>query len=580
MMMRDRARRRAAVFVGAVLIVLATAILLRFLFPAADPPWNPSVGVVWHDEGAWVHNARNKVLFGSWSLDAWNPMYVAPVFTALEYVSFETFGVGLRQARLVSQVTGVASVLLLLLGVARVGGRAAGLIAGALLATNYASVMYDRAATMEASMVAFLVASWYCYVRAQSRPAWGWLAAACALLAFFTKASAAFFVAALGLDAVIAALAIAGERTASARRAGRVTITALVACGLVALAVFVAPNWPEYRFYNWQMSVTRKPSYDVRALVDRVTWFPVLHDIFTRMWFTLLIGIAGALALLVRWRTAPAPERLLGLWIAAGTAELLLHDVGNERRFLIFIPALVALAALVLGRDRTLLPASVASVRRGRALVAAPVLLFSLYVCGGTIVRVARLYEVGPNVRLAAALALIATAAIYATWPRVPRRLAEGAWSTTAALLLTAAVCGGQLLQFGQWAAGRTYKNYHASIALGRLLPAGTLVHGKLANGLALENGIRPVFIGRGFGNYEDRKRRDDVRYILTYVAPSLGYESQAGNPVILDVLEAYPGHRIIMTFDVAETMGGHDRAALIDKFGPAAAGRAGRAND
>jgi hypothetical protein len=76
----------------------------------------------------------------------------------------------------------------------------------------------------------------------------------------------------------------------------------------------------------------------------------------------------------------------------------------------------------------------------------------------------------------------------------------------------------------------------------------------------------------REFGNYEDRKRRDDVRYILTYIVPSVGYESQRKNPdrnpVIQDVLDAYPNRTIIMTFDVAETATGHDRAALIDKFG------------
>ena len=124
------------------------------------------------------------------------------------------------------------------------------------------------------------------------------------------------------------------------------------------------------------------------------------------------------------------------------------------------------------------------------------------------------------------------------------------------------------MVQYVQWALGRTYENYEASREVGRLLPAGTLVHGKLANGLALENGIRPVFVGRGFGNFEDRKSRDDVRYILTYIAPSVGYESQAHNPVIQDVIDAYPNHRIIATFDVRETATGHDRAALIDKFG------------
>jgi hypothetical protein len=135
-------------------------------------------------------------------------------------------------------------------------------------------------------------------------------------------------------------------------------------------------------------------------------------------------------------------------------------------------------------------------------------------------------------------------------------------------MILTGLLSAGNVVQYIQWADGRTYKNYEASRAVGQLLPAGTLVHGKLANGLALENGIRPVFIGREFGNYEDRKTRDDVRYILTYIAPSLGYESQAHNPVILDVIDAYPNHKIIATLDVAETATGHDRAALIDKFG------------
>ena len=54
------------------------------------------------------------------------------------------------------------------------------------------------------------------------------------------------------------------------------------------------------------------------------------------------------------------------------------------------------------------------------------------------------------------------------------------------------------------------------------------------------------------------------MRYILTYVAPYIGYEG----PVIRDVLEAYPNRTIIRTFDVAETTTGHDRAVLIDKFG------------
>ena len=54
-------------FAGWILLVHRRASLCARVFPAADPPWNTTVGIVWHDEGAWVHNARNKALFGAWT---------------------------------------------------------------------------------------------------------------------------------------------------------------------------------------------------------------------------------------------------------------------------------------------------------------------------------------------------------------------------------------------------------------------------------------------------------------------------------------------------------------------------------
>ncbi len=56
-----------------LLLILVAAALLRVAFLTADPPWQTPVGITWHDEGPWVHNARNKALFGHWSLDQWNP---------------------------------------------------------------------------------------------------------------------------------------------------------------------------------------------------------------------------------------------------------------------------------------------------------------------------------------------------------------------------------------------------------------------------------------------------------------------------------------------------------------------------
>jgi hypothetical protein len=145
---------------------------------------------------------------------------------------------------------------------------------------------------------------------------------------------------------------------------------------------------------------------------------------------------------------------------------------------------------------------------------------------------------------------------------RASRVFTTARWSPAAAATFLGIAMGWHVVQFLDYARFRTYENYAASLALGRVLPPDTLVQGKLANGLALENRLRPLFIGHAFGNYADRKNRWDVRYILTYTRPEIGYEGDQ----ILDVLDAYPGWRIIMTFDVAETGSGHDTAALIEK--------------
>jgi 4-amino-4-deoxy-L-arabinose transferase-like glycosyltransferase len=554
-----------------VVCLVATALiaaLLRVVYPTADAPWQPAAGVTWHDEGAWVHNARNKALFGEWQADRWNPMFIAPVFTGLEYLSFRSFGVGFRQARLVSEVAGVLAVVALGLGVARLSNKLAGLLAAAMLATTFISITFDRTALMEATMVAFMVLSWCAYARASERPLLGLFSGVLAVLAFFTKASAVCFVAALGLAAVLDTTGWCSEvRDSTAvdrkRRIGFFVLAGLILGGVAAVALFVGPNWAEYRFYNWQMSVTRKPSYNVGAIADRASWFPIIHDFFTRVWLVTVVALFGGLGLVPRFRRLAAGQRLLLMWIAFGMLELILHDDGNERRFVLLIPPLIAVAAIMLASERRLLSTEIASIRLSRVLLWSPVLLFAFYTVCGALLRLLWIYEVRPGVRISATAATILAIVVLASWPRVPRWLARDPWSARGGLSVAALIIVGNLVQFTQWAVGRTYKNYEASVAIGQWLPAGTLVHGKLANGLALENGIRPLFVGRGFGNYEDRTTRRDVRYLLTYTSPRIGYEGS----VITEVLAACPGWRILRGFDVAETPGGHDRAALVDKY-------------
>jgi 4-amino-4-deoxy-L-arabinose transferase-like glycosyltransferase len=578
--------RRFVLALAAILLLAAT---LRSLFPVADPPWFSPVGVVWHDEGAWVHNARNRALTGSWQVpgDRWNPMYVTPVLTGLEYLSFRVFGVGLWQARLVSEVMGALAVLLLGLGVTRVGGRRAGLAAAALLATNFVSVMYDRAAVMEATMVSLVVTAWYCYARASESARWGLAAGAAAIAAYFTKASAVFFLPVLAGDALLTIVLARGwlgsggasdAQQPTDRRgvAGAwLTLAGLAAAGLISLAVFVVPSWHEYRFYNWQMSVVRKPAYTLKAFADRVTWLPVIHDFFTRMWVVTAMAVGSGVGMIFRWRRVAPAERVLVWWVGLGIAELVLHDVGNERRLVFLVPALVGLASLAIARDRQLLDDEAGEVPLARALSVAPIVLGCFYLVAGPVVRVPFLDELHDNVfrsavRWSAVAAAVLTVAVYAGWPRVPRWLSAVRWTAPVSVAIVLVLAGSDLRQYGAWAARRTSKNHEAMVAVGSWLPPGTLVHGKLANGLDLESRITPVFVGRGFGNYDDRTSRRDARYLLTYSRPkrpgeAFGYESQRG--LISEILASCPGWKVLREFDVAETPSGSDRAVLIDKY-------------
>jgi hypothetical protein len=210
-------------------------------------------------------------------------------------------------------------------------------------------------------------------------------------------------------------------------------------------------------------------------------------------------------------------------------------------------------------------------------ILVAPIALYLSYVLFGSLLQVPFMARVEARdyslvVRLSTALALALSAVVLWRWQSVIDWIGTMRVPAAAAALVVAVTAGWNLFEYGRWAAGRTELNYRASVELGGLLPPGTLVQGKLANGLSLENRIRPIFIGNHFGNYDDRFQRDDVRYILSYVLPSVGYESDQGSGLIQQILERYPNRRAVETFDLTEMLDGRYasvpfRAALFDKF-------------
>jgi hypothetical protein len=473
-------------------------------------------------------------------------------------------------------VSGLTAIVAFIAGLAAVSGRRGALIGGALLATNYVFVMWNRAALMESTMTTFVVIAWAAYARSTKRPAWGVVAGVAAVLAWFTKASSAFFIAAIALEACLTWVMARRDETPAKRteaRAAAYVLAGLVIASVIAAVAFVLPHWTEYRFYNWQVSVARKPDYSLGAFLDNASWLPVITDVFSRIWPVLLVAMLATGATLARWRSATPAARLLVLWLALGLAELIVHGAGQERYYVVVIPAVIALGAIALSGEESLLPDRLVGARTLVKILAIPVALVAGYFVVGSIARIVFASDIEDRryfkvvVPMSSVLACLLAFYVITGWRTVVGRLSEIWVSPRFALAVVIAVCGYDVMQYAVWSNSRTYLNYEASKKLGEILPADTLVQGKMANGLALENRIRPVFVGREFGNYADRFDRDDVRYILTYIAPQPYVESPTG--LIKEILDRYPTKQIVTTLQVEiDETGSADRVALFDKFG------------
>ena len=111
--------------------------------------------------------------------------------------------------------------------------------------------------------------------------------------------------------------------------------------------------------------------------------------------------------------------------------------------------------------------------------LAFPLVLYAAYIVSGAIVRLPFLYDVRPSVRASAVAAVLVTLGCTrrgSDWDHGSRAKP----GRDGAVVIVAVLMAGDLAQYGQWAAGRTYKNVTASRLLGEWLPPGTLVQGSL----------------------------------------------------------------------------------------------------
>ncbi len=135
---------------------------MRFIHLGADPPETISISMGYmSDPGPYVHNARNKVLFGKWEIDNWNLMYITPIPHYLTYLIFLVFGVGITQMNLLPALFSCFVLLFTYLICKKNFDSNFAFIGTFLLGINYIFTMFSQVAVRVMPMLFFVVLTLY-----------------------------------------------------------------------------------------------------------------------------------------------------------------------------------------------------------------------------------------------------------------------------------------------------------------------------------------------------------------------------------------------------------------------------------
>lgn len=334
-------------------LVLIVAAVLRSQHIKADPPTLlPSISGsagIYFDEGIYCHNARNKVLFGQWITDEWNPMVYNAPLTLIYYLGFRLFGVSIVTVKAVNILFGLLGILLFHAGLRRYLGSGPSLALTVLFAFDYYGLMYNRIGLLENFSALCFLLGFYLFVRSEERCWPTFFLGLTAAVAALSKYLFVYF-----LISTLLAVAYRAWRRSDAR-----SFLVFLAGGFTAgLPWFFGIYLPFRSTFSkigsgWGMlSLPRSIGQ---------AWSNLLHNPLPRYLqlmpvagFLLVLFGAWALLKIGRSRTTGRPKDLdvfIFFWIAGAILSMGLLNYRPLRYYLPLIPALY-LAVSLLIRDR------------------------------------------------------------------------------------------------------------------------------------------------------------------------------------------------------------------------------------
>ena len=359
-LMKASMRPRAFLAFAGFLLLTTLMVGLRLFALNSDPYRNLdwSSGLL-TDEGFYLHNARNVILFGHSQTDDFNNSLLSPTLNAIQIAVFRRFGMGIAQARLISVAAGLLTLTLFFAALRRAYSVRLAALATVFLGLDHVPLLYSRMALMDTPAALILTAAFYFWVRANpsSSPKlkcfpllWLFLCGATLGLAFTTRGLCAF---AIPVPLLVLCRRRRGDKIKFQRPFTFIFGLALVLTLYVSF--WLLPHRVELAqtngFYLHQQLLPRSFGHFVRIITR--SFFGDTRGIAPALirHTPLLFGLALAGAwwrFSVRRGAKPLSENTLylGGWLVSGLLTFGAVGYAPSRYYILFFPALAAVAAL------------------------------------------------------------------------------------------------------------------------------------------------------------------------------------------------------------------------------------------
>jgi 4-amino-4-deoxy-L-arabinose transferase-like glycosyltransferase len=507
--------------VAACLIALLVGLRLYALSSDAYTRLDWSAGIL-TDEGFYVHNARNIALFGHARTDDFNNMLLSPLLHYLQTGVFLTFGTGAVEARQISVVCSLLTLIALYSALKRTFDNRIALTGVIFLGLDHCNLLYNRMALMDTPAALPAVLAFWAFTKALQASSSNedgkktnpgiWFAVSGILLGI-TLVSRMLCLYLVPVPFIGLYFYRRRVGTEAAQRKWMPIFAGLMAVCVLYLAVWYLPNRAEIAPMNAYYRTHQMQPRSVNHLIENIKHAfvgdfrgeaPYLFR-HTPILFALVLILLASLA--VKRSDGDQAETssivssgtaYLTAWLLLGWAMLAVISYSPSRYYVTVYPAFASLAAVSIWRLREIV--EILTAPNFRAKLARTALVgFLVFHAVLSVVHYGGVVSKPLTVVLIYGLPVIA-AAVSLLWKGNAGKLSQSATSRLA--LATGAMwCLVNGYWLTDWARSLAFSQTQMSRWLGQNLPSGSVLIGDVSPGLCLDNAFLAIHVQPGLVN-------------------------------------------------------------------------------